>query len=84
MSWGRAVPIVLQGVKNRLGNILLWLHFWCQEFFHIIFMVEKCVYFDIWNKKNFNFSKGPSYDFAHFSNLDLAENLKNEPNHRGD
>ena len=41
-------------------------------------MVEKCVHFDIWNKKIF--SKGPPYDFAHFSNLDLVEkNLKNEP-----
>ena len=61
---------------------LLWLHFWCQEFSPIIFMVEKCLHFDIWNKKIF--SKGPPYDFAHFSNLDLAENLKNETNHRGD
>ena len=40
-----------------------------------IFMVEKCVHYDIWN--NF-FSL-----FAHFSNLDLAENLINEPNHMG-
>ena len=30
---------------------LLWLHFWCQTFSSIIFIVEKCVHFDIWNKK---------------------------------
>ena len=32
--------------------------FWCQAFPPIIFMVEKCVYFDIWNK--FHFFKGSS------------------------
>ena len=34
--------------------------FWCQSFFSIILMVEKCAgaHFDIWNKKNFyTFSK---------------------------
>ena len=30
---------------------LLWLWFWCETFFPIIFMVEKSVYFDICNKK---------------------------------
>ena len=63
---------------------LLWLHFWSQAFFSIILMVEKSVHFDIWNKKNFENSKGPPYDLAIFQNLNLAENLKNEPNHRGD
>ena len=38
---------------------LLWLRFWCQAFFPIIFMVEKCVHFDIWNEFFFTFSKGP-------------------------
>ena len=61
-------------------ELMPWLHFWCQAFLSIIFMVEKCVHFDIWNKK-IQFFKGSSYDFAHFSNLDLAKTLKNEPNH---
>ena len=45
-----------------------------------IFMVEKSAQFDIWNKKIFFFSvfqRVPN-DLAHFSYLDLAENLKNE------
>ncbi len=51
-------------------------------FFPIIFMVEKCVDFDIWTviKKD---SKGPSYDLAHFSNFAFAENFKNEYNNGG-
>ena len=52
----------------------------------IIFMVEKCVHFDMCNKNNLSLSisKGLAYDLADFTNLDLAENLKNEPNHRRD
>ena len=38
---------------------LLWHQFWCQAFSPIIFMVEKCVHFDIWNKKNSKMLKGP-------------------------
>ena len=45
---------------------LLWLCFWCQAFSPHHFRMVKCVYFDI---------------FAHFTNLDVAENLKNESNH---
>ena len=78
-------------VYYRVSNLempyskeLLWLHFWSQAFFSIILMVEKSVHFDIWNKKFFENSKGPPYDLAIFQNLNLAENLKNEPNHRGD
>ena len=50
----------------------------------IIFMVEKCVHFDIWNIKKFD--KGsPYYDMIWFifQIWIWAENLKNEPNHRG-
>ena len=36
----------------------LWLHFWWQTFFSIILIVEKCVHFDIWNKKNSENFKG--------------------------
>ena len=39
---------------------LLWLHFWYQAFPPIIFMVEKCVYFDNWNKNIFENFKGSS------------------------
>ena len=47
-------------------------------------MVEKYIHFDIWNKKILlKILKGPPYDLTHFSKLDLAENLKNEPNYRG-
>ena len=60
--------------------------FWESVIFSFIFMLETCVYFhfDIWNKTFSTFSKVPPYDLAHFSNLDLTENLKNEPNHKGD
>ena len=60
---------------------LLWLHFWCQAFPPIIFMMEKCVHFDIWNKKYFENCKGSLYDLAHFSNFQPNPNLKNKPNH---
>ena len=66
---------------------LLWFHFWCQAFSPIIFMVEKYVHFDTWNKKCFHFTfqrVSFRYDLAHFSNLELVEYLKNEPNYRGD
>ena len=43
--------------------------FLVQEIFPIIFMVEKCVHFDIRNKFLFTFSLDPSYDLAHFPNL---------------
>ena len=36
---------------------LLWLRFWCQAFFLIILVVEKCVHFDIWNKKILKFER---------------------------
>ena len=62
----------------------LWLHFWWQTFFSIILIVEKCVHFDIWNKKIPKLSKGPPMIWLIIQNLDLAENFKNEPNHRGD
>ena len=39
---------------------LLWLHFWCQAFLSIIFMVEKCVHFDIWNNRISLFERAPS------------------------
>ena len=32
----------------------------------------------------FGIKKNSPYGFAHFSNLDLAEIFKNEPNHGGD
>ena len=50
------------------------------DIFPLIFMLETCLHFDIWNKKFFfHFFKGSShYDLAHFSNLDLAENWKNK------
>ena len=44
---------------------LLWFRFLCQTFFSIIIMVEKCVHFDIWNKKNFSIFQRSHYDFAH-------------------
>ena len=40
--------------------------FGCQTFFPINFMVEKCVHFDIWNKKDSKNSKGPLYELAYF------------------
>lgn len=49
---------------------LMWFRFFCKKTFPppIIFMVEKCVQFDIWNFffKNFKGSS-PLYDLAHFS-----------------
>ena len=54
--------------------------------FPIIFMVEKCVrtfwYLEL---KNLHLFKGSLICFcSFFCNLDLAENVKNEPNHNGD
>ena len=38
---------------------------------------KKGVHFDIWNKRNYTFSKGPLYDFAHW-----AETSENVPKRR--
>ena len=54
----------IQGVQDGLGT------------FSIILMLEKCVHFDTWNKKNF------PYDLAHFKNFQPNPIFKNEQNHR--
>ena len=40
----------------RYFKEVLWLCYWCQAFLPIIFMVEKCVHFDIWNNKKLFFT----------------------------
>ena len=67
-------------MDGKNSKELSWFCFLCQTIFPFIFMVEKCVHFDIWHKKNSKISKGPPYDLAHFSNFQPNPNLQNEPN----
>ena len=41
----------LRTFSLKRSTVALFPCFWCQAFSLIIFMVEKCLHFDIWNEK---------------------------------
>ena len=55
---------------------LLWLHFWCQTFSPVIFIVEKFVHFDIWNKKFFSLFQRVPLWFGSFFKFSANPNFE--------
>ena len=69
------------GHFTELGNTVA--SFLVPNIFPYHFMVEKCVHFDIWNKKISKISKGPPMIWHIFEIFSQIQILKNEPNHIG-